>query len=104
MRLPVRRWKAWCARGVPSIRNGGGEPGALALPFGCAQHQTGETLVARAGKNIGRPQRPPFFNLLGSLVLEHRDTVNVNRVPFNVPGHGNVMSIVILEGIGVVHR
>src|SRR5208282_4853177 len=48
--------------------------------------------------------RPPALQLLEWLALEHRDAVNVDRVPFNVSGHGNVMSIVLLEGVGIVHR
>ena len=36
--------------------------------------------------------------------LEHLDAVHVNLVAVDVSGHGNVMSVVILEGIGIVHR
>src|ERR1039458_6473058 len=55
-------------------------------------------------KNIGRPPGRLLCSCWNGCALEHRDAFDVNRVPFNVSGHGNVMSIVLLEGVGIVHR
>src|SRR5271166_989296 len=49
-----------------------------------------------------RASRPSRFS--DSSALEHLDRVNVDLVPVDVPGHGNVMPIVLLKGIGIVHR
>src|ERR1019366_2039133 len=81
MRRPALRWKAWCARGS------GGRARRPSLHY----------------KNIGRPIGPPFLHLLDSLVLQHLYAVNVDLGAVNVSGHGNVMSIVLLQGIGIIH-
>src|ERR1700688_3492523 len=51
----------------------------------------------------GRLARPPRTSIR-SLALKHLDAVDVNLVPVNVPGHGNVMSFVTLKRIRIVHR
>src|SRR5258708_34455026 len=55
----------------------------------------------------GRPRpstRISTAPLSPRLPLKHLDAVNVALVPVDVTGHGNVMSFVTLEGIGIVHR
>src|ERR1700686_860872 len=38
-----------------------------------------------------------------NLFLEHLDAINVDLVTVDFSRHGNVMSVVVLEGIGIVH-
>src|ERR1700687_1699581 len=84
MRLPARRWKASCDR---------------RLSFGW----TGETPVATRAKHRAAA-RAALFASVGIVGLEHLEAVNVDLVAVDVAGHGNVMPLVTLEGLGIVHR
>jgi hypothetical protein len=51
------------------------------------------------------PVHPDLYcTSIPSLALKHLDAVDVDLVPIDVPGHGDVMPFVTLQGIGIVHR
>src|SRR3984893_6313078 len=56
-------------------------------------------------RGASRPSpRTPYCTPIVLVTLEHLDAIDVDLIAVNVPGHGNVMSFVTLEGIGIVHR
>ena len=55
-------------------------------------------------KKLRAATRAALFASAEFVRLKHLDAVNVDLVAVDVSGHGNMMSIVLLKGIGIVHR
>src|ERR1700676_4253004 len=92
MRLPARRWKASSDRAAIDKQT---------------QNRAAQA-AAQCLKMEGRASRPspptPYCTSTAPVTLEHLDAIDVDLIAVHVPGHGNVMSFVTLEGVGIVHR